>query len=121
MSDVRQRERILRTLRDLLRFTEMAARLVERGRTAYDTDEALRLASEAILHKIGEAVARLPEEFTVAHPEVAWRSMRATRNIVAHEYEQVDYNIIWNAFAGRLPHEAHLIRRALSDVQSADQ
>ncbi len=114
MSDGRiEGERIERTLEDLLRFTEMAARLVARGRDAYDSDEALRLASEAILHKIGEAVGRLPEDFRAQHPEVAWRSMRATRNIIAHEYDQVDYDIVWNAFTGRLPLEAERIRRIL--------
>ena len=30
-------------------------------------------AAEAILHKIGAAVARLPDDFTTDHPAVAWR------------------------------------------------
>jgi uncharacterized protein with HEPN domain len=73
----------------------------------------LRLAAEAILHKIGEAVARLPDEFIVGYPDVAWRSMKATRNIIAHRYEQVDYDIIWNGLAHRLPAEADRIRQIL--------
>lgn len=103
--------RIIGTLTDLLRFTDTAARLVARGRDSYDADEALQLAAEAILHKIGEAVARLPDEFTGDHPEVAWRSMKAIRNIVAQAYDQVDYQIIWNAMAVRLPAEADRMRR----------
>lgn len=109
-------ERIARTLRDLLAFTDTADRLVARGKEAFDADEALRLAAEAVLHKIGEAVARLPEDFTTAHPDVAWRSMKATRNLVAHRYEQVDYEIIWRAFASRLPREAARIREILLSV-----
>ena len=101
------------TLADLVRFSEIAARLVARGRDSYDADEALQLAAEAILHKIGEAVARLPDEFTADHPEVAWRSMKAIRNLVAHEYDQVDYQIIWNTLAVRLPVEADRIRQIL--------
>ncbi|MGI8576743.1 MAG: HepT-like ribonuclease domain-containing protein [Nocardioidaceae bacterium] len=86
-------------MNDLLAFTTIAGRLVARGRQAYDADEALRLAAEAVLHKIGEAVARLPDEFIDAHPDVLWRAMKAARNVVAHQYEQIDYNIIWNALA----------------------
>lgn len=88
----------------------MAERLVARGKEKYDADEAIRLAAEAILHKIGEAVSRLPDEFTAAHPEVPWRAMKATRNIVAHKYEQIDYEIIWTGLAGRLPAEIRHIR-----------
>ncbi|HET7389096.1 MAG TPA: HepT-like ribonuclease domain-containing protein [Nocardioidaceae bacterium] len=102
-------------LRDLLAFADMAARLVARGRAAYDADETLRLAAEAVLHKIGEAVARLPDEFVAAHPEVPWRSMKGMRNIVAHAYEQVDYQIVWNSLERRLPLETQRIRDLLVD------
>lgn len=114
-SDGGQRDRIIITLNDLLRFTDTAARLVARGKESYDSDEAVRLAAEAILHKIGEAAARLPDEFVADHPGVAWRSMKATRNIVAHQYEQVDYGIIWNALVHRLPVEAERIREILAE------
>jgi uncharacterized protein with HEPN domain len=39
--------------------------------------------------------------------------MKATRNIVAHDYEQVDYEIIWNALAIRLPRETATVRSLL--------
>lgn len=118
MNDPHERDRVSQTLNDLTRFTDTAARLVARGRSAYDSDEALRLAAEAILHKIGEAVARLPDDFLTAHPQVPWRTMKATRNIVAHQYDQVDYEIIWNAFAHRLPEAAGHIQSILSITDS---
>lgn len=108
-------ESVVRTLRDLLAFGAAAARLVARGKSAYDSDEAVHLAAEAVLHKIGEAVTRLPEEFTTAHPAVSWRSMKATRNIVAHQHDQIDYEIIWNALAHRLPREMDVVRDLLRD------
>jgi uncharacterized protein with HEPN domain len=110
--------RVARTLTDLLAFAAMAERLVDRGRAAYDRDEALRLASEAILHKIGETVARLPDDFIDAHPEIPWRAMRGTRNLVAHQYEQVDYEILWSALVRRLPDHAQRIRAMLDDLES---
>jgi uncharacterized protein with HEPN domain len=92
----------------------MAARLVARGRAAYDEDEALRLAAEAITHRIGEAVSRLSEEFITDQPQIEWRRIKGMRNIVTHEYARIDYEIVWNALALRIPEIAVFLRRILS-------
>jgi len=104
-------------LEDLVEFSEMAARLVARGRTAYDADETLRLAAEAIAHRIGEAVARLSDEFTTDHPRVEWRRIKGMRNIVSHQYAHIDYEIVWAALAYRIPDTAAAIRRILAEEQ----
>ena len=109
------------TLRDILGFAAMASRLIARGRPAFDSDEVLRLAAEAILHKIAEAVARLPDDFVSMHPDVPWRRMRAARNLVAHLYEQVDYGLIWDAFAQDLPRDADRIGHILETRTSGSQ
>ena len=107
-------ERTQRTLRDFLAFADLGARLVARGRAAFDADEMLRLAAEAILHRIGEAVSRLDSSFTEAHPEVAWRRMKGMRNVIAHDYDLVDHSILWNALESDLPREAAAIARIVS-------
>ncbi|MDK1473024.1 DUF86 domain-containing protein [Streptomyces sp. 549] len=105
--------RTRQTLHDFLDFAATAGRLVTRGREAYDGDEMLRLSGEAILHRIGEAVARLDDDFTAAHPEVRWRAMKGMRNLVAHDYGAVDHDILWNAIAHNLPQEAAHVQRIL--------
>ena len=115
----RDLQRTIQSLRDFLRFSEMSAELiVARGRAAFDADLTLRLAAESVLHKIGEAVARLPETFIDDHPKIPWKAMQATRNIVAHRYDQVDYEIIWTALADRLPEDAEQVRRILADLEA---
>jgi uncharacterized protein with HEPN domain len=109
--------RTRQTLHDFLDFAATAARLVTRGREAYDGDEMLRLSGEAILHRIGEAVARLDDDFTTAHPEVRWRAMKGMRNLVAHDYGAVDHGILWNAMAHNLPQEAVHVQRILDQDQ----
>lgn len=105
--------RTRQTLGDFLDFAATGSRLVARGRDAYNADEMLRLAAEAVLHRIGEAVARLSDDFTKAHPQVNWRPMKGVRNLVAHEYAAVDYTIVWNALEHDLPREAAEVRRIL--------
>ncbi|MFD3511069.1 DUF86 domain-containing protein [Nocardia sp. NPDC058666] len=113
-------DRTVKSLRDFLAFSEMAARIVSGGKAAYDSDEITRLAAEAVLHRLGESVARLPAEFIAAHPEVSWRGVKATRNLVAHNYDAVDHTILWNLLATRLPKEAAGVREILLELESAE-
>ena len=66
-------------------------------------DRTLLLAFERSLEIIGEAVAKLDEAFKEAHPDVPWRKIRALRNIVAHVYWEVDYDIIWDVVCCEIP------------------
>jgi uncharacterized protein with HEPN domain len=44
---------------------------------------------------IGEAVRSIPPDLEAAHPEIPWDDVRGMRNIVIHEYFQVNLSIIW--------------------------
>lgn len=47
---------------------------------------------------IGEAATKVTEghaEFTQAHPEVPWRSMRNMRNRMAHGYFDINLDVVW--------------------------
>lgn len=44
---------------------------------------------------IGEAVRGIPAELEASHPEIPWNDVRGMRNIVIHEYFQVNLSIIW--------------------------
>ena len=44
---------------------------------------------------IGEAVRNIPPETETLHPEILWDDVRGMRNIVIHEYFQVNLSIIW--------------------------
>lgn len=106
-----QRDR--QSLEDLVEFAETGARLVARGRKAYDEDEMLGLAAESVIHRLGEAVNRISDEVVAANPQVQWRGMKGLRNVVAHGYGAIDYNIVWNSLANDLPAEAAEVQRIL--------
>jgi len=109
-------DRTARTLEDFLEFTDAAARLVARGKADYDNDEMLRLAAEALLHKIGEVVSRLDRDdpaLIAEHPEVSWRPMKGMRNLVAHGCGAADPEIVWTTLEQNLPQEASQNRRLL--------
>jgi uncharacterized protein with HEPN domain len=47
------------------------------------------------LEVIGEAVRHLPDELLAMQPQIPWRDIAASRNVVAHGYFAVDLDVIW--------------------------
>jgi len=59
----------------------------------------------AILYQItiiGEATKRLSQTFREQHPEIPWREMAGMRNIIVHEYDQLDFDVIWDVVQNKL-------------------
>lgn len=66
----------------------------------------LRLAAESILIRAGETVARierLDPTFVDHHEELELRNLKDARNVVAHGYDIVDTEILWEIIARHLP------------------
>lgn len=111
-------ERLQELLRDFVEVGEQGERLVARGRAAYDADEFLRLAAEAVLHRLGEIVMRVDRveaSFVEEHPALEWRRMKNMRNAVAHGYDIVDYNLVWTGLARHLPAEVAYVRGLVAE------
>lgn len=69
--------------------------LVARGRNAYDTDPALRLAFEALSSRVGDLAKRLvaldPDRFSAP----LWSAAARNRDVVAHHYHRIDHDLLW--------------------------
>ncbi len=83
-------------LRDILQAARLIASYMR------DTTEADFLANsekqDAVIRRIeiiGEATVHLSETTRQAIPELPFRKMRGMRNIVAHDYANVDLKIVW--------------------------
>jgi len=55
------------------------------------------------LEIIGEAANRIPQEIKNKYSTVEWRKIINFRNILAHEYFGVDYEILWQIITEKLP------------------
>lgn len=66
---------------------------------------------------IGEAAGKIPEEIREEYPTVEWRKISDFRNVLAHEYFQVDFDIMWDIIENKLP---ELIRQ-VSDILEKNQ
>jgi uncharacterized protein with HEPN domain len=66
-------------------------------------DDMLRAAVERNLEIIGEAARRISEELKQEHAEIPWRKIIAQRNVLIHEYGDIDYKEIWQVATVHLP------------------
>jgi uncharacterized protein with HEPN domain len=91
-------------LSDMLQAAQTVARYLEnKTRSDYEREELLRHAVERNLEIIGEAARRLSNSYRDAHAEVPWRPIMATRHILAHDYDEVDNDIIWRIVTVHVP------------------
>lgn len=69
----------------------------------FSTDELKVDAVMRNLEIIGEAVVHVPQRLKKRYPDVEWTTVRRLRNMVAHEYFGLDYELIWEVIQVRIP------------------
>ncbi len=65
---------------------------------------------------IGEAAARLPDEFKAKHPDINWQGMKNLRNVIIHQYDGIDPDIVWKIIQNTLTVDNKLIKKLLKDL-----
>ena len=108
-------------LEDILaRSALIAANLARYSREEIVADPNLFEATLRHVEIIGEAVKNLPIEFKEAHPEISWRQIGRTRDILAHVYFGVSEDRIWDIVTMHVPVLAEFVRKTL-DEDGADE
>lgn len=52
---------------------------------------------------MGEAVKNISDELKDAHPEIEWKKIAGTRDILVHSYFRVDKDLLWEIIEKDLP------------------
>ena len=89
-------ERDAAHLWDMLDTARRAQELV--AGVSYDslmTDIRTRYALERALEIIGEAARRVSPALRSKHPEIPWKGILGFRNVLAHEYGEIDYRRLY--------------------------
>ena len=70
-----------------------------------DFNESLGLQSIAVRYMsvMGEASAKLSDQFRKKHNQIPWIEMIGMRNKLFHDYFEIDFEIVWNVIADEIP------------------
>jgi uncharacterized protein with HEPN domain len=82
----------------------------------FKTDQKTRDAVLMQLMVLGENANRVPENFRKILPEVEWGRIIRSRHIIAHEYQGIDYEVIWKIITVYLPDLKQSIKDKLSEL-----
>jgi uncharacterized protein with HEPN domain len=93
-------------------------RLVGVDRQMFIEDYLLLRASERALLIISEAAKSLPNQLTARYPQVDWRAMCRLGDVLRHDYNKIDPEVIWEILIGKPPELAPIIERMIRDVGS---
>jgi uncharacterized protein with HEPN domain len=69
----------------------------------FERSWVLRSAIERGIEIISEASRHLGRELKSQHKDVRWKDIAGIGNILRHEYQRVDSQIVWNAVKNDLP------------------
>lgn len=98
-----QHDPLVRVRHMLDHAREAVALAGPRCRQDLDADRVFSLALVRLMEIVGEAAARVPEEFREQHPQVPWRDMADLRNRLIHGYDSINHDILWAIVKGELP------------------
>jgi uncharacterized protein with HEPN domain len=104
---------------DILTAAELVREFVKDADfTAFSADIMRHSAVIRQLEIIGEATKRLSPKLRDGHPEIAWRKIAGMRDILIHQYGDVDLKEVWNIATRSIPELIPLLEKILSLIES---
>ncbi len=102
-----------------------SARLASEYLKDVSLDEYVRnsMLQDAVVRRIevlGEAAKRVDQVVRDAMPQIPWHEIRGMRNVLAHQYDDIDHRIIYNAVKANFPDLIDTINRCLQNTASPD-
>ena len=84
------------SIRRIERYTEV-------GRDAFFTSTLIQDAVLRNLQTLGESARRISNELKLAHPDAEWSGVSGFRNVLVHDYMELNMERVWEAIVINLP------------------
>jgi uncharacterized protein with HEPN domain len=82
----------------------------------FENDRRTMLVVIRCLEVIGEAARQTPKAYREKHASILWREITNFRNVIAHEYFGLDFDIIWDVIKARIPYLDEQIKSLKRDL-----
>jgi uncharacterized protein with HEPN domain len=100
----RDQERLADILAAITDIADFVEELTEPEFLAIETsDRKTYRAIIACLISLGEAAKALSDDLKARHPEIDWRGYGGLRDVITHQYFQVQLGLVWTTITQELP------------------
>lgn len=102
------------SLLDMLDAARLAVQYIA-GKSYADFVSDLQCQDAVIrrIELIGEAARRVSAETQDLHPQLPWREMVSMRNLMIHQYDEIDLSVVWDTVNRDLPGLIESLREIL--------
>ncbi len=83
---------------------------------AFESNREKTLAVVKLLEVIGEAVKKIPNERRECYPDLPWKSIAGMKDILVHEYWEIDVAVVWATVQHFLPPLKEVVMRELVEM-----
>ncbi len=94
---------------------QVADKVADVDKAAFDSDENLCLALLHLVQIIGESARRVSEETRTLHPQVPWSNIVGMRHKIVHDYFKIDYDLLWDVATKDMPELVVELRKFVPD------
>lgn len=100
-------------LEDMVDAIDAALSVAKNGRERFLEDELLQSHAIRYIIVLGEAARHVAEDFQKLHPQIPWREITTTRNVLVHDYLGISLLTVWNILEHHLPRLKEELRQLL--------
>lgn len=93
-------------LKKIIQYADEIGATIEHLKLTHDNfinDFIAKNAISMCILQIGELVGKLSEDFKLKNNKMPWREIKAMRNIAAHNYGEIDADILWETAIDDIP------------------
>lgn len=84
------------------------------ARAELRTNRMLQLALVHLVQVVGEAAGRVSQAGQSRYPEIPWSMAISTRHRMVHDYDRIDYDVVWDTIVDDFPPLVAALERALA-------
>lgn len=100
---------------DILDSAKLAVKyLSDISYEAFTDNIAIQDAVIRRIEIIGEASGRISSESKNKYDQLPWNEMKGMRNLLIHEYDEIDLKDVWNTVENDLPNLISIIEKILN-------
>jgi uncharacterized protein with HEPN domain len=109
-------------LKDIINYMETAEHFVENMEyQRFQEDTKTIFAIIRALEVIGEAVKHIPTDFRKQYPQIPWQDIAGMRDVLIHDYLEIDTTTLWNTMTKNIPTTKPLLKQILNDLLQQDK